>query len=85
MDVWHWTHFVTLTMLAGLSAIHKEPVEQVKVDGGNRLQVFLYVTLPFLQPVLLTTVFIRIMDAIRRVDEVWMLACSGPGARFTGI
>lgn len=85
MDVWHWTPFVTLTMLAGLSAIPKEPVEQAKVDGANRFQVFWYVTLPFLRPVLLTTVFIRIMDAIRTVDEVWMLAGGGPGTRFTGI
>ena len=72
-------------MLAGLSAIPREPVEQAKVDGANRLQVFWYVTLPFLRPVLLTTVFIRIMDAIRTVDEVWMLAGGGPGTRFTGI
>ena len=85
MDVWHWTPFVTLTMLAGLTAIPREPVEQAKVDGANRFQVFWYVTLPFLRPVLLTTVFIRIMDAIRTVDEVWMLAGGGPGTRFTGI
>ena len=55
------------------------------MDGANRLQVFWYVTLPFLRPVMLTTVFIRIMDAIRTVDEVWMLAGGGPGTRFTGI
>lgn len=85
MDVWHWTPFVTLTMLAGLSAIPKEPIEQAKVDGANRLQVFWYVTLPYLRPVLLTTIFIRMMDAIRTVDEVWMLAGGGPGTRFTGI
>ena len=85
MDVWHWTPFVTLTMLAGLSAIPKEPIEQAKVDGADRLQVFWYVTLPYLRPVLLTTVFIRIMDAARTVDEVWMLAGGGPGTRFTGI
>ena len=85
MDIWHWTPFVTLTMLAGLSSIPREPVEQAKVDGANRFQVFWYVTLPFLRPVLLTTVFIRFMDAIRTVDEVWMLAGGGPGTRFTGI
>ncbi|MCA9888371.1 MAG: sugar ABC transporter permease [Anaerolineae bacterium] len=85
MDVWHWTPFVTLTLLAGLTAIPKEPVEQARVDGANRFQVFWHVTLPYLRPVLLTTIFIRIMDAIRTVDEVWMLAGGGPGTRFTGI
>jgi multiple sugar transport system permease protein len=87
MDVWHWTPFVTLTMLAGLSAIPREPVEAAMVDGASRWQVFRYITLPFMRPVILTTVFIRVMDALRTVDEVWMLTGGGPGAatRYTGI
>ena len=87
MDIWHWTPFVTLTMLAGLSALPKEPLEQALVDGASRLQVFRYVTLPMIMPVLLTTVFIRLMDALRVVDEVFMLTGGGPGSatRYTGI
>ena len=87
MDIWHWTPFVTLTLLAGLTALPREPFEQALVDGANRLQVFRYLTLPMLQPVLLTTVFIRIMDALRIVDEVWMLTGGGPGTsnRYVGL
>jgi multiple sugar transport system permease protein len=87
MDIWHWTPFVTLTLLAGLTALPKEPFEQALVDGANRLQVFRYLTLPMIQPVLLTTVFIRIMDALRIVDEVWMLTGGGPGTsnRYIGL
>lgn len=88
MDIWHWTPFVTLTMLAGLSALPTEPVEAAMVDGANRWQLFRYITLPMLRPVILTTMFIRIMDALRVVDEVYMLTNGGgPGTsnRFIGI
>lgn len=87
MDIWHWTPFVTLTMLAGLTALPREPFEQALVDGANRWQIFRYLTLPLIMPVLLTTLFIRIMDALRVVDEVWMLTGGGPGdaTRFVGL
>jgi multiple sugar transport system permease protein len=87
MDIWHWTPFVTLTLLAGLTALPKEPLEQALVDGANRWQIYRYLTIPMIMPVILTTVFIRIMDALRIVDEVWMLTGGGPGdnTRFIGL
>jgi multiple sugar transport system permease protein len=87
MDIWHWTPFVTLTILAGLLAMPKEPQEQAMVDGANRLQIFRHLTIPMMMPILLTTVFIRLMDALRIVDEVFMLTSGGPGAatRFIGL
>lgn len=87
MDVWHWTPLVTLTMLAGLSAMPKEPFEAAVVDGANRWQTFRWLTLPMMMPIVLTITFIRIMDALRIVDEVWMLTGGGPGSatRYAGI
>ena len=87
MDVWHWTPFVTLTLLAGLTAMPKEPLEQAQVEGANRWQVFRYLTIPMMMPVLLTVIFIRLMDALRVVDEVFMLTSGGPGTatQFIGI
>jgi len=87
MDVWHWTPFVTLTLLAGLTAMPKEPLERAQVDGANRWQVFRYLTIPMMMPVLLTVIFIRLMDALRIVDEVFMLTSGGPGTatQFIGI
>jgi multiple sugar transport system permease protein len=80
MDIWHWTPFVTLTLLAGLSALPKEPIEAAQVDGANGRQIFRHVTLPLMRPVILTVLFIRIMDALRTVDEVNMLTNGGgPG------
>lgn len=87
MDIWHWTPFVTLTLLAGLTALPKEPQEQAMVDGANRWQIFQHLTIPMMMPVLLTTIFIRLMDALRIVDEVFMLTSGGPGTatQFIGI
>jgi multiple sugar transport system permease protein len=87
MDVWHWTPFVTLTMLAGLSAIPREPLEQALVDGANRWQILRFLTIPMMMPVILTTLFIRLMDALRVVDEVFLLTGGGPGnaTRYVGI
>lgn len=87
MDLWHWTPFVTLTLLAGLTSFPREPFEAARVDGANKWQILRYVTLPLLTPVVLTTLFIRIMDAFRIFDEVWMLTSGGPGTatRFVSI
>jgi multiple sugar transport system permease protein len=87
MDIWHWTPFVTLTLLAGLTTVPKEPLEQALVDGANKWQIFWYLTLPMMMPVILTTVFIRIMDGLRIVDEVFMLTGGGPGdaTRYVGL
>ncbi len=87
MDIWHWTPFVTLTLLAGSSAMPREPQEQAMVTGANRWQVFRHLTIPMMMPVILTTLFIRLMDALRIVDEVFMLTGGGPGTatRYIGI
>ena len=87
MHVWHWTPFVTLTMLAGLTAIPKEPLEQAQVDGANRFQVLRFLTIPMMMPVIITTLFIRIMDALRVMDEVFLLTGGGPAnaTRYIGI
>ncbi len=80
MDIWHWTPFVTLTLLAGLSALPQDPVEAAQVDGANNWQIFRFITLPMMRPVILTVLFIRIMDALRTVDEINMLTNGGgPG------
>ena len=87
MDVWHWTPFVTLTMTAGLTALPKEPMEQALVDGANRFQVLRFLTIPMMMPVIITTLFIRIMDTLRIVDEVFLLTGGGPAdaTRYLGI
>lgn len=79
MDVWHWTPFVILTFLAGLTSLPQEPLEAARIDGAGSWKTLRYVTLPLLKPVLVTIIFIRIMDTFRIYDEVWALTTGGPG------
>lgn len=80
MDIWHWTPLVTLTLMAGFSNLPKDPIEQARIDGAKEYQIFWDIILPLMKPVLLTTIFIRLMDALRTVDEIWMLTGGGPGS-----
>jgi multiple sugar transport system permease protein len=83
MDVWHWTPFVTLTLLAGLLAIPREPIEAASVDGANTFQMYRFLIIPMLLPVILITVFIRVMDSLRSMEDVYMLTNGGPGSSTT--
>jgi multiple sugar transport system permease protein len=87
MDVWHWTPFVTLTLIAALVSLPSDPFEQAQIDGANKRQIFWHITLPMIRSALIATVFIRLMDAMRTVDEVLMLTGGGPGSatRYVGV
>jgi hypothetical protein len=49
MDIWHWTPLATLTLLAGLASMPKEPFEQAQIDGANKFQIFWHITLPLMK------------------------------------
>lgn len=87
MDIWHWTPLVTLTLIAALVSLPRDPFEQAQIDGANKRQIFWHITLPMITPAIVATVFIRLMDALRTVDEVYMLTGGGPGSatRFVGV
>jgi len=78
-DVWEWTPFVALVLLAGLRAMPPEPFEAGAIDGASGWQVFRYITLPLLTPTILVAVLIRLMDAFKTFDLVFVLTKGGPG------
>ena len=80
MDTWHWTPFVALVLLAGLSAIPRETIESAEVDGASPWQMLRYVYLPLIKHECLLVILLRFMDAFRIFDEVWMLTTGGPGS-----
>ena len=81
-DIWLWTPWFTLLLLAGLQSLPKEPFEAAAIDGTSRWRVFRYLTLPMLRPVIAVCVVIRAIDAFRTFDIVWTLTAGGP-ARST--
>ncbi len=81
-EVWTWTPWFVLLVLAGLQAVPVPPCESAKIDGANRWQVFWYVVLPLLKPVIAVCLLIRFFDLFRSFDQVWALTRGGP-ARAT--
>jgi multiple sugar transport system permease protein len=77
-DVWEWTPFVFLLMLAGLASRPVEPYEAAEIDGASAWRQFWDLTLPFLKPVIAIALLLRIMDALRLFDLVFILTRGGP-------
>lgn len=79
VDVWQWTPFMFLVLLAGLQAIPQEPYEAAVIDGSSTWQTFLNVTLPLLKPAILIALLLRTMDLLRVFDQIFILTEGGPG------
>jgi len=78
-DVWQWTPFMVLIMLAGLRALPREPFEAASIDGASGLQSFIYLTLPMMSKIIALAVLIRGIDLFRIFDYVKVMTDSGPG------
>ena len=78
-DIWLWTPWFTLLLLAGLQSLPREPFEAAAIDGTSTWRVFSHLTLPMLRPVIVVCIVIRAIDAFRTFDIVWTLTGGGPG------
>jgi multiple sugar transport system permease protein len=78
VDVWQWTPFMFLVLLAGLQAIPQEPYEAAMIDGAGAWRTFCDVTLPLLKPALLVALLLRTMDLLRVFDQIFILTEGGP-------
>lgn len=79
VDIWQWTPFVALLLLAGLQSLSRDPYEAAAIDGASAWQRFRYITLPLMRPFLLVAFLLRGMDAFRVFDIVFVLTSGGPG------
>lgn len=77
-DVWIWTPWFTIILLAGLKSLPKEPYEAAAIDAAGAWRVFTHITLPMLRPVMLVCIVIRSIDAFRTFDQVWVITAGGP-------
>lgn len=78
-DIWQWTPFIFIVLLAALEGQSVEPFEAAIVDGASRWQIFRYITLPEILPVSLTVVLIRMIEAFKIIDLPNVLTNGGPG------
>ena len=79
IDVWQWTPFMVLLLLAGLESIPKQPLEAARVDGAGALYIFRRITLPLLTPILSVAILIRSLDAMKVFEYVYATTRGGPG------
>lgn len=80
IDIWQWTPFVALIMLAGLRSQPFEPLEAAKIDGASSTQIFRYITLPLLSPLMMIAILLRSIDCFKMFDKVYVLTKGGPAS-----
>ena len=78
-DIWQWTPFIMLIILAGLHALPEEPFEAARVDGATNWQIVRFITLPMLRNVILVGFLIRIIELFRTFDTIYIMTEGGPG------
>ena len=78
-DTWEWFPFTMLMVLAALQMMPQELLDAAKVDGASPWQLTRYVTLPFIQGVLLVAGLFRLIDSIKAFPLIFILTDGGPG------
>lgn len=78
-DVWQWTPFVFVIVLAALQSLPQEPFEAAAVDGASPVQIFLHLTLPMIWPILAIIILLRAVEGIKIFDIIFVMTRGGPG------
>lgn len=78
-DIWQWTPFMFIILLAAIEGLPDELFEAAHVDGASRWQVFRNITMPQLIPVSVTVILIRMIEAFKIIDLPNIMTFGGPG------
>ncbi|MFT4040993.1 MAG: sugar ABC transporter permease, partial [Thermomicrobiales bacterium] len=78
-DIWEWTPFMVLILLAALQTLPQEPYEAAAIDGASAWQAFQHLTLPLLRPTIVVAVLLRAIDSFKTFDLVYVMTNGGPG------
>lgn len=82
VDIWVYTPFMMILLLAGLRSLPRQPFEAAELDGVPWTFVFFRITLPMLMPYILTATLFRMLDAIQQFDIIYAMTQGGPGDRL---
>jgi sorbitol/mannitol transport system permease protein len=85
VEVWRWTPFMMLIILAGLQSQNPEVLEAARVDGANALQAFRRITLPLVRPFIELGALLGSLFVVQTYDSIYMLTYGGPGQDTTNI
>ena len=80
LEIWNWTPFSFIIMLAGFASLPKEPIEAAQILGASSWRTFWEVQLPLLRPVILLALVLRFLEAMAEFPKTWALLQGGPGS-----
>lgn len=80
-EIWQWTPFMFLILLAALSNVDKSLTEAAEIDGAGYWRTFFRIVLPSIWPVMAIAILIRGLDLVRIFDVIWALTSGGPGTK----
>ena len=83
VDIWVYTPFIMILLLAGLRSLPKQPFEAAALDGVPRMAAFFRITLPMLTPYILTATLFRTLESIQQFDIIYAMTQGGPGDTLT--
>ena len=85
VEVWRWTPFMMLIILAGLQSQNPEILEAARVDGASALQAFRRITLPLVRPFIELGALLGSLLVVQTFDSIYMLTFGGPGEDTTNL
>ena len=79
VETWQWTPLVMLIVLGGIASLPQDPYEAAILDGASAWQMFRHITLPLVWPFIMVAAVIRLIDALKTFDTIYVITLGGPG------
>jgi len=78
-DIWAWTPWMFLILLAGMENLDKQVLEAANIDGASQFQVIKNIMLPIMSPIITIAISLKAIETFRTFDYVWVMTSGGPG------
>ena len=80
VEIWQWTPFMFLLLLAGLVSLPREPYLAARIDGAGPIRTFFAVTFPAMAGISIAAILIRLIEASKIMESVYVMTSGGPGS-----
>lgn len=78
-DIWQWTPFIFIIVIAGLQALPSDIIEAARIDGTNWWQQIFLIKLPMIRSILVIALLMRLIDVFRGMEVMYIMTGGGPG------
>lgn len=78
-DIWQWTPFIFILSLAALQSLPRSALEAARIDGASEWQQIYYIKIPLMMPVLVVAALLRMIDAFKVLEVIFIMTNGGPG------